>query len=124
MKITDVKAGVITLRLQAGRRVGQSGGAAACTGPDCLDAALSAQEAGLVPPILAEVLQGFREDADFERAQTLLVRLPVLEQDVRGHVGGGRGCSGGSGAKGSGFAGPWPWMASSPGRAWPPRPSC
>jgi predicted nucleic acid-binding protein len=53
---------------------------------DRLDRALAAQEAGLTPVILTEVLQGFRADADFDRARTLLARLPVLELDVGGHV--------------------------------------
>jgi predicted nucleic acid-binding protein len=51
-----------------------------------LDQALVAQEAGLTPLILTEVLQGFRTDADFERARGLLARLPVLGLDVDGHV--------------------------------------
>jgi predicted nucleic acid-binding protein len=53
---------------------------------DRLDRALAAQEAGLTPVILTEVLQGFRADVDFDRARTLLARLPVLELDVSGHV--------------------------------------
>lgn len=53
---------------------------------DRLDQALAVQEAGLTPLILTEVLQGFRADADFERARALLARLPVLELDVDGHV--------------------------------------
>jgi predicted nucleic acid-binding protein len=53
---------------------------------DRLDQALAAQEAGLTPLILTEVLQGFRADADFDRARALLARLPVLELDVDGHV--------------------------------------
>ena len=53
---------------------------------DRLDQAPSAHEAGLTRPILTEVLQGFRADADFERARAWLVRLPVLELDVDGHV--------------------------------------
>jgi len=53
---------------------------------DRLDHALAAQEAGLTPLILTEVLQGFRANADFERARALLARLPVLELDVAGHV--------------------------------------
>src|SRR5262249_25257998 len=51
-----------------------------------LDGALTAQDAGLTPLILTEVLQGFRRDADFERARAWLVRLPTLEVDVAGHV--------------------------------------
>jgi hypothetical protein len=53
---------------------------------DRLDQALSAHEAGLTRLILTEVLQGFRADADFERARAWLVRLPVLELDIDGHV--------------------------------------
>jgi predicted nucleic acid-binding protein len=53
---------------------------------DRLDRALTAQEAGLTPVILTEVLQGFRADAHFDRARALLVRLPVLELDTSGHV--------------------------------------
>ena len=53
---------------------------------DRLDQALAAHEAGLTPLILTEILQGFRADADFERARALLARLPVLELDVDGHV--------------------------------------
>jgi predicted nucleic acid-binding protein len=51
-----------------------------------LDVALEAQDAGLAPVILTEVLQGFRTDGDFERARAALTRLPVLELDVDGHV--------------------------------------
>src|SRR6266567_4418306 len=53
---------------------------------DRLDQALADEEVGLTPLILTEVLQGFRADADFERARTVLARLPVLELDVDGHV--------------------------------------
>lgn len=53
---------------------------------DHLDHALERQDAGLVPVILTEVLQGFRADRDFERARALLVRLPVLTLDTDGHV--------------------------------------
>ena len=51
-----------------------------------LDHALTAHDAGLTPLILTEVLQGFRADADFERARAWLVRLPTLKLDVDGHV--------------------------------------
>ena len=51
-----------------------------------LDQALGRQDAGLVPVILTEVLQGFRSDRDFERARVLLVRLPVLSLDLEGHA--------------------------------------
>jgi predicted nucleic acid-binding protein len=53
---------------------------------DRLDQALASQAAGVTPLILTEVLQGFRTDADFSRARTLLVSLPMLELDVEGHV--------------------------------------
>jgi predicted nucleic acid-binding protein len=53
---------------------------------DRLDPALSRQNAGLVPVILTQVLQGFRSDRDFERAHVLLVRLPVLVLDIEGHA--------------------------------------
>ncbi len=53
---------------------------------DRLDHALGGQDAGLVPVVLTEVLQGFRSDRDFERARGLLVRLPVLTLDIEGHV--------------------------------------
>jgi predicted nucleic acid-binding protein len=53
---------------------------------DRLDRALGQQEAGLVPVILTEVLQGFRSDRDFERARVRLVRLPVLTLDIEGHA--------------------------------------
>jgi predicted nucleic acid-binding protein len=48
--------------------------------------ALDQQDAGLVPLILTEALQGFRAERDFERARVLLVQLPLLELDVEGHV--------------------------------------
>jgi predicted nucleic acid-binding protein len=51
-----------------------------------LDEALERQDAGLVPVILTEVLQGFRSDRDLERARALLVRLPVLTLDVEEHL--------------------------------------
>jgi predicted nucleic acid-binding protein len=53
---------------------------------DRLARALDHQDAGLAPVILTEVLQGFRADADFERARVLLVQLPVLMLDLAGHV--------------------------------------
>ncbi len=53
---------------------------------DRLGDALGGQDAGLVPVIVTEVLQGFRADRDFERARGLLVRLPVLTLDTDGHV--------------------------------------
>jgi predicted nucleic acid-binding protein len=51
-----------------------------------LAGALDRQDAGLVPLILTEVLQGFRHDRGFERARRLLVQLPVLVLDVEGHA--------------------------------------
>lgn len=51
-----------------------------------LGVALERHDAGLVPPVLTEVLQGFRRDEDFERARGLLVQLPVLALDREGHV--------------------------------------
>jgi hypothetical protein len=53
---------------------------------DRLDHALERQDAGLVPVVLTEVLQGFRADRDFERARDLLVQLPLLALDLDGHV--------------------------------------
>jgi len=53
---------------------------------DRLDDALERQDAGLVPVILTEVLQGFRAERDFERSRALLVRLPMLGLDVAGHA--------------------------------------
>lgn len=51
-----------------------------------LASALDRQEAGLVPVILTEILQGFRSDRDFERARALLLQLPVLALDIDGHA--------------------------------------
>ena len=51
-----------------------------------LDQALDRQDAGLVPVVLTEVLQGFRADSDFVRARGLLLRLPLLALDADGHV--------------------------------------
>jgi predicted nucleic acid-binding protein len=48
--------------------------------------AIDRQDAGLVPVILTEVLQGFRADRDFARARSLLLGLPLLALDVDGHV--------------------------------------
>jgi predicted nucleic acid-binding protein len=53
---------------------------------DHLDHSLERRDAGLVPVILTEVLQGFRADRDFERARALLIRLPVLTLDNDGHA--------------------------------------
>lgn len=53
---------------------------------DRLTLAIERHDVGLVPAVLTEVLQGFRADADLERARSLLVQLPVLALDVEGHV--------------------------------------
>jgi predicted nucleic acid-binding protein len=53
---------------------------------DRLDQALDDQDAGLVPVILTEVLQGFRSDRAVEKARGLLGQLPVLSLDLDGHV--------------------------------------
>jgi predicted nucleic acid-binding protein len=57
---------------------------------DRLDRAFGRQEAGLVPVILTEVLQGFRSERGFERARAVLVQLPVLTLDIEGHAGAAR----------------------------------
>ena len=51
-----------------------------------LGQAIDRQDAGLVPVVLTEVLQGFRADRDFGRARDLLLGLPLLALDVDGHV--------------------------------------
>jgi predicted nucleic acid-binding protein len=48
--------------------------------------AVDRQDAGLVPVVLTEVLQGFRADRDFARARDLLLGLPLLTLDADGHV--------------------------------------
>jgi predicted nucleic acid-binding protein len=53
---------------------------------DRLGRAMDRQDAGLVPVVLTEVLQGFRTDRDFAQARDLLLRLPLLSLDVDGHV--------------------------------------
>lgn len=53
---------------------------------DHLASALDRQDAGLVPVILTEILQGFRRDRDFERARALLLQLPALPLDIDGHA--------------------------------------
>ena len=45
---------------------------------DLLDAALGQREVGLGDIILAEVLQGFRRQKDFEAARDALLRFPVF----------------------------------------------
>ena len=52
-----------------------------------LDAALQQEEdRALVPIIITEVLQGFRTDSGFHRAQHVLVSLPVIHPTVDAHV--------------------------------------
>ena len=45
---------------------------------DRLDAALGVEELGIGDLILCEVLQGFRRQSDFDRAQTAMLALPVF----------------------------------------------
>lgn len=45
---------------------------------ECLDAALGHRELGIGDIILCEVLQGFRDDRDYERAQAALLKFPVF----------------------------------------------
>jgi len=51
-----------------------------------LNAALEDEDVGVTPVIVAEVLQGFRHDRDFDLAGELLTQLPILTLDVEGHV--------------------------------------
>ena len=52
-----------------------------------LDAALQQEEdLALVPIIITEVLQGFRTDRGFQRAQQVLIALPVIHPTVDAHV--------------------------------------
>ena len=52
-----------------------------------LDAALGAEEdVAVLPIIITEVLQGFRTDTGFRRAQRVLVALPVIRPTVECHV--------------------------------------
>ena len=44
---------------------------------DLLNAALGQREIGLGDIILCEVLQGYRQQRDFERAKQALLRFPV-----------------------------------------------
>ncbi len=46
---------------------------------DRLDALLGAEPVAIGDLILAEVLQGFRSDADYRTAKTLFASMPVLE---------------------------------------------
>lgn len=54
-----------------------------------LDTLLEDETAGVavVPLIVTEVLQGFRTDTGFKRAEALLLRLPVLQPSMETHVG-------------------------------------
>jgi len=52
-----------------------------------LDLALQKEEdLGVVPIIITEVLQGFRTDTGFHRAQRLLCSLPVIHPTMECHV--------------------------------------
>ncbi|MEE9229437.1 MAG: PIN domain nuclease [Acidobacteriota bacterium] len=52
-----------------------------------LDDALQEEEdLAVIPIIITEVLQGFRTDTGFKRAQGVLVSLPVIHPTVDGHV--------------------------------------
>ena len=52
-----------------------------------LDAALEEEEdLAIVPIIITEVLQGFRSDSGFQKAQRVLVALPAIEPSVDCHV--------------------------------------
>lgn len=52
-----------------------------------LDNALREEEdLGVIPVIITEVLQGFRTDTGFKRAQGILVSLPIIHPTVDGHV--------------------------------------
>lgn len=52
-----------------------------------LQAALEDEEdLAILPIIVTEVLQGFRTDSGFAQARRLLLALPVVDQDLEGHV--------------------------------------
>jgi len=52
-----------------------------------LEAALDEEEdLAVIPVIITEVLQGFRTDTGFQRAQRVLVSLPVIHPTVDCHV--------------------------------------
>ena len=54
---------------------------------ELLDHALHEEEdLGVIPIIITEVLQGFRTDTGFKRAQGVLVSLPVIHPTVDGYV--------------------------------------
>ena len=46
---------------------------------DYLDGVLGVEPVGIGDLILAEILQGFRSDADFKTAKSLLLELPIFE---------------------------------------------
>jgi predicted nucleic acid-binding protein len=50
-----------------------------CPRTDRLDALLGVEPIGLGDIILAEVLQGFRDDEDYETAKELLLSLPIFD---------------------------------------------
>jgi predicted nucleic acid-binding protein len=45
---------------------------------DLLDASLGERELGLIDIVLCEVLQGFRSDADFDRAREAMLAFPIF----------------------------------------------
>ena len=52
-----------------------------------LDAALEREEdLSVIPIIVTEVLQGFRTETGFQRAQKMLVSLPIIHPTVDCHV--------------------------------------
>ena len=52
-----------------------------------LEVALEEEEdLAVIPIIITEVLQGFRTDTGFQRAQRVLVSLPVVQPTVECHV--------------------------------------
>jgi hypothetical protein len=54
---------------------------------DRLERALEEEtEMAVIPVIITEVLQGFRSDAGFRRAERVLVSLPVLHPTIECHV--------------------------------------
>lgn len=40
----------------------------------------------ILPIIVSEVLQGFRSESDFERARTVLARIPMIQPTFDSHV--------------------------------------
>jgi predicted nucleic acid-binding protein len=54
---------------------------------DRLEGALEEEtDMAVIPVIITEVLQGFRSDAGFRRAERVLVSLPVLHPTIECHV--------------------------------------